>query len=894
MATNNQNNPSASAPHPRRTRRKSKGRRVLGMVGKVLGTLVLIGICNGAIMACFAAVYIQTIIMPQAEQTLATIDLFDVDQSSTMYYTDKSTGAQVEMLTLHGEENRIWVEYNDIPENLINATIAIEDQRFRTHNGVDWKRTAYGIFSMFTGRDIQGGSTITQQLIKNLTQKDEVTVKRKVLEIFTALEFEKTHSKDDILEWYLNYIYLGEGCNGVYTAALNYFGKELDELTLAECASLIAITNNPSMYNPYRYPENNLYRRNLCLDLMEEQGMISEEERDAAKAEPLNLQRAEGTERVQEIYTWYEDQVINDVIDGLMEQYGLTEQAATNMIYYGGLRIETCFDPDVQAYVDAVYQDRSVLELDSASGQEIQSAITVIDNSTGYVVALAGGIGEKDSSRLFNRATDTIRPPGSSIKPLGVYAPALDLNLITPATVFDDTPIDLNGSAWPKNSYNYFKGLTTVYEAVEDSVNTIAVKVLRDLVTPAVSYEYMTQHFGITSLVESEERNGTIHSDIDLAPLALGGLTDGVSTYEMAAAYATFANNGIYREPTTYLRVIDSDDTVLLDNSSYVGEPVLQEDTVFYINTMLKNVIKAGTGHDANFSGMTIAGKTGTTTSNNDKWFVGYSPYYTAAVWVGYDQQERIPSGSYLGAQMWKKVMQPLHEGLENKDFQQPSNLVTQYYCKDSGMLPTEWCTVDARGSRVTSGVFVSGDQPTGYCTVHVPQEICMDSPILDANGEPTGMYHAYNSLYCPEESKNTVAVLDYDRERVTDSVRTNDDAFLLSTLQALPNGGICDVHTAETVKPPETNFDPLDPSTWPTDDPNFNPLDPSTWPNAGTQEPTDPDVTPSPGTSESPSVTETPEVTTPSPDPSGSDTEEPSSTQTPPEDSFVPAGNQR
>ena len=313
----------------------------------------------------------------------------------------------------------------------------------------------------------------------------------------------------------------------------------------------------------------------------------------------------------------------------------------------------------------------------------------------------------------------------------------------------------------------------------------------------------------------------------------------------MAAAYATFANNGIYREPTTYLRVIDSDDTVLLDNSSYVGEPVLQEDTVFYINTMLENVIKNGTGHDANFSGMTIAGKTGTTTSNNDKWFVGYSPYYTAAVWVGYDQQERIPSGSYLGAQMWKKVMQPLHEGLEDKDFQQPSNLVTQYYCKDSGMLPTEWCTVDARGSRVTSGVFVSGDQPTGYCTVHVPQEICMDSPILDANGEPTGMYHAYNSEYCPEESKNTVAVLDYDRERVTDSVRTNDDAFLLSTLEALPDGGICDVHTAETVQTPETNFDPLDPSTWPTDDPNFNPLDPSTWPNAGTQEPTDPDVTP-------------------------------------------------
>ena len=259
LTTNNYNNNGAAshAPRPRR-RRKSRGRRIVGTIGKVLGTLLLIGICTGAIMACYAVVYVQTIIVPQAEQVVSALSLYDVDQSSTMYYEDKNTGELVEMLTLSGGEDRVWVSYDEIPENLINATIAIEDQRFRTHSGVDWKRTAYGVFSMFTGKDIQGGSTITQQLIKNRTEYDDVTVKRKILEIFTALEYEKTHSKEDIMEWYLNYIFLGERCYGVYAASLNYFGKELQDLTLAECASLIAITNNPSLYNPYRNPDANL------------------------------------------------------------------------------------------------------------------------------------------------------------------------------------------------------------------------------------------------------------------------------------------------------------------------------------------------------------------------------------------------------------------------------------------------------------------------------------------------------------------------------------------------------------------------------------------------------------------------------------------------------------
>ncbi len=867
MATTNQN-----SPRPRRRKKPLALRIIGGLLGgifKTLGTLLLIGICTCAIMACFAVVYVQNSIIPQAKDVVESLEIFDVTQSSVMYYTDSKTGQLVEMLTLSGAEERDWVRYEDIPEELINATIAIEDKRFRTHQGVDWKRTAAGLVYMFTGQDIQGGSTITQQLIKNMTQYDDVTVKRKILEIFTALEFEKSHSKNEILEWYLNYIYLGERCYGVSAAALNYFGKELQDLTLEECASLISITNNPSVYNPYRYPENNLRRRNLCLDQMalEENGFITQAECDAAKAQPLNLKRETGTNREQEIYTWYEDQVIDEVIEDLMEEYGITKEYASNLLYYGGLRIETCFDPEVQAYLDAVYSDRSVLELDSKTGQQIQSGCTIVDNRTGHVVAIVGGIGEKEENRGWSRAYDTKRAPGSSIKPLAVYAPALDLGLITPATVFDDIPVlllDDEGvevpldtynsedwdsatkvSAWPKNSYSYFKGLTTVYEALEDSVNTIAVRILRDLVTPEIAFQYLESRFGISSLESGRWVNDQYKTDLTLS-LALGGITNGVSTYDMAAAYSVFANNGMYTEPTTYTRVvavdIDGNETVLLEHNS-TGVAVLQESTVYYINTMLENVIDAGTGTVANFEGMTIAGKTGTTTANMDKWFVGYSPYYTAAVWVGYDQQEKIDSSKYLAAELWKQVMEPLHADLEDIGFQEPTDLTTVTICKDSGMIASEACYADPRGSRTTKMTFVKGDQPVEYCTTHVMVQVCTESTELTRyDGKGSGVYHMAGP-YCPEESVVSIGMVNYTRVRVLDTITTRDDVYLKEYLETLgmtddpettvADGGMCDVHVTAPYDP--NLFDPNDPLTWPTDNPDypdFSILDHTTWPN--------------------------------------------------------------
>ena len=862
----NQTNSNRPAPKKRRKKRRSPIVSLILGLFKALGTMILVGLCTGAILACYAVVYVQTIIIPQAKDVVASLEIFDASESSTMYYVDSETGNLVEMVKLYGDEDRIWVEYEDIPQNLINATIAIEDRRFYSHQGVDWKRTAAGVVYMFTGQDIQGGSTITQQLLKNVTQYDDVTVQRKILEIFTALEFEKTHSKEEILEWYLNYIYLGEHCNGVYTASLNYFGKELQDLTLAECASLISITNNPSIYNPYRYPENNLYRRDLTLSEMAKDynGFITEAERDAAIAEPLNLNRDSGTSREIETYTWYEDQVITEVLDAMVTELGISREAASVMLYRGGLSIITCYDPEVQAYIDSVYTDRSTLEisgkpavdLESKRGQDIQSAITIVDNATGHVVALSGGIGEKTGSRGWNRASDTVRPPGSSIKPISVYAPALDMGLIGINTVFDDVPLEAHldeeepenlekVDTWPDNSYGYNKGLTTVFEAVEDSVNTISLSILQDLVTPQLSYEYLTETFGLKTLVAYKEVNGTVFSDIDRAPLSMGGLTEGVSTYEMAAAYGVFANNGIYREPTTFLQVLDSDGHVLLNNDS-TGYVVLKESTVYYINELLENVVSPyGTGKSAQLEGMTVAGKTGTTSSNNDKWFVGYTPYYTAAVWVGYDEMERIQSNSYLAADMWKQVMGPLHEGLEDKDFVMPEDLVEQKYCKDSGMLATEWCEADPRGGRVTSGTFVNGDQPTQYCTVHVPVEVCTGSAaLLRYDGKESGVYHLAGE-HCPEESVITIGMLDHTRLYVDDKVVPRDDVYLYQNLLLMENGGLCDVHLAPY---DPSIFDPLLPETYPPagdpDYPDFNIADPTTWPN---YEPPEPEPTPEP-----------------------------------------------
>ena len=801
---------SARAPgsQPRRRRRRHRSRRRL--VLQVLGTLLLVALTTSALLACFAAVYVKTVILPM---TPLDLDNFNLGINSILYYEDDN-GQTHELRTLHGDENRVWVDYEDIPEDLINATVAIEDRRFWEHSGVDWIRTAKAILLMFTGQDIQGGSTITQQLIKNLTLYNDTTVKRKVVEIFRALEFTKNYSKPTTLEWYLNYIYLGRGCDGVYTAAYKYFGKHVSELTTAECASLISITNNPSLYDPYTNPENNAKRKNLVLTAMYKEGYLTEEEYEQAKAQELVFTsrdaESQGTDNDPDIYSWYEEQVITDVTGDLAKALGVETGIAYDMVLSGGLSIYTCVDPALQAIVEDVYENTANFNWPSSSGQQLQSAITVIDNETGDVVAMAGQVGQKTGNRWRNNATAAFRQPGSSFKPLSVYAPALEMGLVTPITTLDDYPYQvLNGSPYPVNSGSArYAGLTTVYTGLTKSTNTIAYRILSDLVTPAASYNFVQQKFKI-DLADADASAP--------AALSMGGLTDGVNTRDMAEAFSVFPNEGIYTPSRTYTKVVDANGKVLLDNQTN-SEVSLKASTAYYMNTMLQNVVENGTGGEARVSGMHVAGKTGSTTSDHDRWFAGYTPYYTAVVWTGYEQPERVRSGGANPAAVtFSRVMTRIHSGLRDKNFFTLNDLVTTSYCLDSGLLPTEACQNDPRGSRVSTMTVLRDDAPTQYCTCHTAESavtVCTASAV-EGGDEETVEYHLAGP-YCPAESCRTFYALNFSRTPVG-SATAQDSVYTLEHYQAL---GGCTVHSAPPVveepePAPDVPEEP-DPSTQP------------------------------------------------------------------------------
>ena len=900
----------------KRTRRKKRrplGVTILIRVMQVLGTLVLIGIVTGAFMACYAAVYVKSSVIPNAHLDLSA---YTLSENSTIYYYDKNTGLPVELQTLVGNENREWVDYNDIPEDLVNAFVAIEDKRFWSHNGVDWKRTAAGLLYMFTGHSIQGGSTITQQLIKNLTEYDDVTVTRKIQEIFTALDLEDNYKKETLLTWYFNKIYLGNSCYGVQAAAQYYFGKDVWDLSLAECASLAGITNNPSLYAPYgvvdvmhykckecgnesltkdtqcencgalnsfddgvRWTNRdfNKARQELILqqmakpDISPDGAYISEAARDAAIAEKLVFARDLQTQpdndtddddtntQTSSVNSWYVDAVINEVTNALMESTGLNREMCTQLVYSGGLQIFVPYDPDVQAAVDEVYTNRANLDFTSNMGEPLQSAITVVDNSTGYVVAMAGAVGEKTINRAWNNALAT-RQPGSSIKPLSVYSPGLEMGLITPASVSDDNPRLLNGKPWPLNAPLGYNGLMTIQDAVTVSKNTVAVNVL-EKVTPQESYKYMTEKYGITTLEPyMVTKSGEVKSDIDISPLAMGGLTHGVSTFEMAAAYATFPRNGSFTKATTFLEVKDSNGKTLVDNKPQTKD-VIKSSTAYYINAMLTNVVNAGTGTSARISGQTVAGKTGTTNDEKDLWFCGYTSYYTAAVWVGYAKQPQVIQSHTVAMKMWQLVMSRIHEGLGNSSFSMPDNLNRYDICVDCGNLAGEDCAKDSRGGRVRSFQLLPADAPKEYCTCHVPVTVCTESPVLDSNGNPTGLYHLARE-FCPEESVQEIVMVDYTRKLADPSVRVKDANSLLSVYDSLEDP-YCPIHL-ESGEPDETD----------------NPDDPL---NSD-----EPDVTDEPGIeSDSPSTDEpvaSEEPSAPPEEPTASPSED-----LPPEDSYVP-----
>ena len=707
---------------------RSRARRVWGMIGKIFGTVVLVCFLALLIFVCIFAVYIKNDLSDQVD---FSVEGFSLDQTSVIYYQDRATGEWKELKELYSTENRVWVSYEEIPSDLKFACIAIEDKRFMEHQGVDWLRTAKACVNLFLGKgDAYGASTITQQLIKNLTHEDEVTVRRKIVEIFRALEFEKKYSKEDILEWYLNIIPLGQNCSGVQAAAQTYFGKDVEDLTLAECASLIGITNNPSKYNPYINPENNKDRQETILYEMKKQGYIDEYQyQEAVNQELVFVSRSSDSDSFS-YFSYFEDQVINEVVHDLMEKTGYEYQVALQMLQTGGYKIYCTIDPEAQAEVDRIYQDLSNIP-NTASSQQLQSAIVITDNETGDIVAMAGGVGEKTGSLVLNRATQSLRQPGSILKPIAVFAPALEMGLVSPATVYDDTPYQFTDTAaWPKNHDNVYHGLVSINDAMCQSINTVAVKLAAD-VGIDTCYEFAEQRMGITTLVnEYTTSTGAVLSDRSLSAIALGGLNFGASVKEMAAAYTTFANQGVYREARTYTRVLDAEGKVVLDNTqdSWVA---MKEKTAWYSTYMMENTVSYGTGTGAQLENMSVAGKTGTTDNDFDRWFAGYTPYYTAVVWCGYDDPEEVvltDTTENPAVTLWQKVMAGIHEDLPYAEFSKPTDVVTVSYCADSGKLATDACRSDPRGDRTVTGELALADVPTDSCDVHRMVQICGES----------------------------------------------------------------------------------------------------------------------------------------------------------------------
>ncbi|MBR5343167.1 MAG: transglycosylase domain-containing protein [Oscillospiraceae bacterium] len=634
---------------------------VIMTVFKIVGSVVLCLLLAGLMFAIIFAYYVKTSLAPTLSVSLEDYQLCE---SGAIYYQD-STGIWQELAQLPADQNRIWVDYEEFPWYLEKAVVAIEDKRFYEHKGVDWYRTAGAFVHMFAQMDNNfGGSTVTQQLIKNLTGHDDVTVQRKLAEIFSALELEKKYDKQEIMEWYLNAVYFGEGCYGVQTAAHTYFGKDIQDLTLAQAAAIVGITNQPTRYDPFYDEQANKERQETILHEMYDQGYIDYDTYIAAVNEDIasTFVRSPGETRQQVIYSYYTEVVISDVINDLMTEKQISRETARYLLYNGGYHVYCCLDPNIQAIVDSVYEDPEQIPYTWGSNQQLQSSIVIMEPYTGKIVALSGGVGEKNANFALNRVYSQ-RAPGSSFKAISAYGPAVELLGMTPNTlVDDDEKMHLSGTSWyPHNDSYQHMGVITILDALTNSLNTVAAQIV-DKLGPETCYNYLIDKLGVTSLVPD---------DASYAPMALGQLTNGITTREMAQAYSSFVNDGIFTYARTYTLVTDSYGGVVLDNQPRTIV-AFSPNTAHVMTYMLQCAAKWGTGYEAWIGNMPVAGKTGTSESSYDRWFVGVSPYYTCAIWTGYDMPERINVNGNPASQLFKKIMTPIHEGLAWRDFAWP------------------------------------------------------------------------------------------------------------------------------------------------------------------------------------------------------------------------------
>lgn len=622
-------------------------------------------------------------------------------ESSYIYFLNKS-GEFEEYQKIPSNQNIIWTEFSKIPKYMKCAVVAMEDKRFYEHGGFDIKRTASAAFRALMGKPSYGGSSITQQLVKNLTEDSETTIARKFREIARALKVEDKMSKDEILEAYVNIVNFGAGAYGAQMAAKTYFDKNIEDCSLAECAAITVITKNPSKYNPLTHPEENKKRRNIALREMLNQKKITEEEFENAMKESENLKFSNNSQNnnknSKNIRNWYVETLCKEIIEDLCKKYNIKKNIAESILYSGGLKIYSCIDPEAQEIAEKAI-------LNSPPKDKNLELGFVMTNYNGRILAMLGSSKPKNMNLIYNRA-NAPRQPGSVIKPVSAYAPAIDNNIFTYSSKINDEPreIDLDGSGikkkWPNNWYKDYKGPVTLQWAIEKSANAPVAQVL-SIIGLQKSFDFLTQKLYFSHL---DSKDASLYS-----ALATGGTHGGVTPVEMAAAYQIFGNYGKYYKPTTYFYVTNKNKNIILDNRESGYKQVIREDTAYVMNRLVRQVIigPEGTGRNANINGWEIVGKTGTTNDDKDSWFVGLSPFCVGSIWTGYDKPKRITETSYAIA-IWKKIMTNYLDINKNKnhEFAKPDSVVSYSYCMQTGYLANENCP----------------DKKTGYyCSSNVP-----------------------------------------------------------------------------------------------------------------------------------------------------------------------------
>lgn len=749
----------------KKQKNKKRRRKIIKICFFVL--LALFIICAGLVIGVITGVIDKT----------DSLDLEDLKlYKETSFVYDKD-GNQIG--SFFDAENRVTVEYKDIPQSVIDAVVSIEDERFFKHHGVDLKRTTGAIFTYVThgGKSSFGGSTITQQLVKNIKNDKEATWTRKIREWYRAIVLENKLSKEEIFEAYVNQIYMGDGCYGFEVASRNYFGKPLSEVNIAESAVLAAIIQSPESTNPYKSNEARerlLERQKLVLKQMLKLKKISEDEYNEALNYEIVFKKEEKESKSSSSgaqYTYYVEAVREAVIEDLMETLGVERGIAITKLYGNGYKIYTPFDPNVQSAIDNAYNNSKLFYTDS-KGDFMQSAMVVIEQSTGCVLGLIGGADEKTADLVVNRATQLTRQPGSCMKPLGAYGPAFELGLSSPGAGLDDCELT-EGNWHPGNYYGYFNGYVTARNAVAKSMNLPAA---RANLKVDIDYAYnFAKNAGLKTLVASDKAP---------AALSLGGLTYGVTVMEMANAYATIANGGVYIEPRLYTKITDSkDEDVIVNNIN--SKRVMKESTAFMLTSCLQEVVKSGTAAGyVRLSNMDVAGKTGNTNEDFDQWFCGFTPYYTIACWNGYDKvggkpaqkaigYRKIGSYPYTSVSLFNTVVNGISKGKQTKRFEVPNTVTKTELCKVSGLVATDACRNDPRGSQVGSDYVAKDSIPTQTCNIHKTVKICKDTGKIATE-------------YCPNIEEKSFITRDY-----TPNIKPSDWAYMAPT-------ETCNIHTSK------------------------------------------------------------------------------------------------